>query len=586
MKSRHAIYSFIILIIILLLYFLDLKLSEYGKLKDITNRKLTQINYEDITSFSLKNDFGEMRFEKKGDDWFIIKPIQIKADKTAVETTLTNLTAGRKRSIQSIDKSKLSDYGIDKPKYSITLISKSKPKEETIILGADSPIPYQLYAKSSLSDEIFSVSNNIKNSLNKPPTNFRNRSLLKTPILNVLEMAFISGDSKIIVSKTENDLWKITSPIEEEADNDFIQDLSTKIANYKISSFIDSPENLAKYNLEKPPFVLQLKLADKSDLSLMIGKFDSDTESYYCKTDKGDEIFTISKEFGDLIQANLFQLRNKKFFSIPKENINELDFIIGENKLYLRNIDKKWIIKDEQDVKLDQEKITKLISLLDGIKAIGFKNDNPSAKELEDYRLKDPKETIRISDGKTEQILHIGKKPVEENVVFCKKEGSPIIYNMDWQAVGLLFVEKEDVLDKSIMSLDPLLITRFVIKTESKEFTIVKNTKEGKWDFEMLPDKLKYSYLDADVRKLFSSILTMKYEYLTNEALNVPDMTGVNNPTFEIMILDENNKILIDLIRGDIQKGKTFVEVDKKNLYIVNNTHFSNIESALSQLIR
>lgn len=583
MTPKKSLLTFAIFLILFLWYLLDVKLIEIKKYTSVNKRKLTQINFENIIGFKLKNEFVEIHCEKKGNYWYINAPSKLKADNETIKTLLTNVTAARKRSQQTVLKKDLGVFGLDSPGITFTLFGNNSPKEETLLIGVDSPVPYQVYAWSSISKEVFCIGTHIKKSLNQPLINFRERYIFHLPVAKAQKVTFIYPNSEIVIDKKMVATWKIIKPINTAADSEFIDNLLLKISTNKIKEFIDEPQAMDSYGFNNPTIQLKIEVGSEIE-TLIIGKFNDDKNSHFARLSTSDTLFMLPTDFVELIMINLFQARNKNLFSIKTDAIRSIDIILGKSELNLRKTDKGiWIIGDDPKTKINQAKILEFFFVLNRIKANGFETDNPTAENLVTYKLASPMMKIRISDGKDVNEVEIGDKPADRDVVFCKVPGSDTIFTMDWRFVGNLYLSKDDIVDKSIVSVDRAEVAKITIHTVDKDFIVSKN--KDKWELLLMPDKQKFYFDDKSIEYLFNSIFGVEYESIANEVLNMPKMSGLAAPSLSIKLYDSNNTLLETINRGQIIENKAFVGINSDKVFIVNEKYFKVVGDALRRLI-
>ncbi|MDY7004269.1 MAG: DUF4340 domain-containing protein [Cyanobacteriota bacterium] len=104
----------------------------------------------------------------------------------------------------------------------------------------------------------------------------------------------IKQESEILtLTKDENaeeKTWKITAPVEKEADLPTVEFLLDQITGLKSDRSINTPvSQLSEYGLEKPEITVEIKLQDDKTRRLFLGKPDFDGNSIYSQVEAEGE---------------------------------------------------------------------------------------------------------------------------------------------------------------------------------------------------------------------------------------------------------------------------------------------------------
>lgn len=133
---------------------------------------------EDVESLTIERSDGTLAFSKSADGtWQMTKPEQKLAESGAIAFLLDQLTSPAVRSL-SVEPSTLSDFGLDSPNATVTLVANGSTYQ--LAIGGDDFTGDKLYAqtteaqttepkpKSSDSVEIYLVSGGLKNAISRP----------------------------------------------------------------------------------------------------------------------------------------------------------------------------------------------------------------------------------------------------------------------------------------------------------------------------------------------------------------------------------------------------------------------------------
>lgn len=171
--------------------------STYSDLRDKT---LFAESYEDITEFALERN-GEIVFKAKKTsdiDWTLTEPIEAAVKSGSIDMILQTFMEASAAEFVERDASDLSKYGLDSPKYKITVGSKS------VLVGAEKEKGSKSYAKFADGDEVFVLNNSVLNFVDKPLKEVVDVFAYITNIQDV-EKIVVNIDGQTIVSEIKTD---------------------------------------------------------------------------------------------------------------------------------------------------------------------------------------------------------------------------------------------------------------------------------------------------------------------------------------------------------------------------------------------
>ena len=139
---------------------------------------------------------------------------------------------------------------------------------------------------------------------------------------------------KITLSKMAVE-WRITEPIDYSAYQQFIQTMLSDLKNYKLESIVSSnPEKKEKYGFTDSE-VVKVSVYQGNELmgEFIVGSASTGPSQTFIKKIDSDDIYlTDGLLRNNFVKTNLDEWRDKLILSIPKGNINSIEYITpGEN---------------------------------------------------------------------------------------------------------------------------------------------------------------------------------------------------------------------------------------------------------------
>ncbi len=133
-----------------------------------------------IDGIVIQNGDEKIEIRRRDNKWRLETPIKDQADGALIENLLSDLENWQKegtipaKDIEA-DKSKLNEYGLNKPKLRLKFIGQHRPPE--ILFGRDAALEGRMYVRFENSKKTFLATQSIKKDIDKRAEEFRDRKL-------------------------------------------------------------------------------------------------------------------------------------------------------------------------------------------------------------------------------------------------------------------------------------------------------------------------------------------------------------------------------------------------------------------------
>src|SRR6266498_1833120 len=208
-----------------------------------------------IDGIVIQNGDEKIEIRRHDNKWRLATPFKDQADGALVENLLSDLETWQKEGTipakdLDADKSKLNEYGLNKPKLKLKLIGQDRPPE--ILFGKDGALEGKMYVRLGDSKETFLAGQSIKKDIDKKPEEFRDRKLtdLNTAQVSRLVLKTPAGEMEL---QKKGDHWDIMKPLRARADEQQVRDLIAHVTSARIQQFVaDDRGDLNAYGLAQP----------------------------------------------------------------------------------------------------------------------------------------------------------------------------------------------------------------------------------------------------------------------------------------------------------------------------------------------
>src|SRR5438128_1755507 len=208
-----------------------------------------------IDGIVIQNGDQQIEIRRRDNKWRLETPIKDQADGALVENLLSDLESWQKEGIIpakdiDADKSKLNEYGLNRPKLKLKLIGSDRPPE--ILFGKDAALEGRMYVRFENSKETFLAKQSVKKDVDKKAEEFRDKKLTDVTTAQVRRIALKTPAGEMELEK-KGDHWDIVKPLRARADDEKVGDLIAQVTTARIQQFVTGDHgDLRPYGLAEP----------------------------------------------------------------------------------------------------------------------------------------------------------------------------------------------------------------------------------------------------------------------------------------------------------------------------------------------
>jgi hypothetical protein len=606
----------------------SVKKEDVTEMTLVTPKEIITVKKESLTTGSLAAEDKGKEIEKGKEapaaNWVMTQPIKAPADKDAIEVILGNLVPALRYGEFTVDETiKIEDYGLNAPTYKLMLKTKDG-KTLTLLVGKQAAESGKFYAKIESENKIFSISEYIKDKLDKKPFDLRDRTVLpiavddarrvvlsrtiKTPLevkttdegaTRTTTGFQTKPTEKIVLAKTGND-WRIEEPVAWKGDSLEVENLLRKLKTEKVAAFLDTPTTGVTFGFDKPQLDLQIEQITKAGdrgttgattqtqtLILLVGDREtSPGKDFYARRGDGTMV-TIGQPLFDALTIKATKLRDKQLFTLASADVAHFEIEAGKSKVRLDKNDRgKWVFADDAATSVDQQIIGDKVSALVNLRAKDFETDQPG--DLAQYKLDKPFVRVSVADKahETTESLLMGDLATRDNesVVFARVRGGKSVVLLDFKQPSEFALTKDKLVDKSLFAFDTHVVARMEVKKSGTTITLVQ---EGDaWKAQGAKDKEPRRVSTFWAEDIVRGVREMKYADLYKGKLTEKEM-GLTSPTLQVILLDKQNAEVARVVRGVVKGERYYTKIRADGpIYGVEQASFRTIESAMDSLLK
>lgn len=199
----------------------------------------------------------------EGASWRLTSPVDMPADDTAVEHLLRTLTRLEKQT--SVEDPDRADLGLEPPEATVTV--RSSGREQTLRVGVDVPVTGGRVVALQGSEEVWVTEDALWDAITRDSESWRSKRAVPFSASEIVRLR-LSGDGleipvEIVRESSEASdtagRFRLTAPVDDVADRQTVQDLTSRLVTLRIEDFLDDPgEAPEDLDLDSPRFVVEL----------------------------------------------------------------------------------------------------------------------------------------------------------------------------------------------------------------------------------------------------------------------------------------------------------------------------------------
>lgn len=338
--------------------------------------KILTINEADINRIAIKKSTGEITLAKdSAGKWQIVTPQALPADDSAASglaSTLSDLSSERLVEDQAGD---LARYGLNQPKLQVTVSSKNK--NQTLLIGDDTPTSSGAYAKLDGDPRVFTVATSTKTSLDKSLNDLRDKRLLPVDSDKISQVELI-GKQEDIAFGRDKDRWQIVKPKPLRADGSAVDELVNKLsdASMELGSDDDAKKTASAFASGAPVATAKVT-TDSGTQELQVRKNKTD---YYAKSSAVAGVYKVASDLGEALDKKLDDFRDKNLFDFGYTDPDKIELHDGANAQYITKGGRDWFGGDGK--KLDTRSVVAVLGKLRAMQASKFVDSGFASPEL------------------------------------------------------------------------------------------------------------------------------------------------------------------------------------------------------------
>ncbi len=355
------------------------------------------------------------------------------------------------------------------------------------------------------------------------------------------------SDQKITLDKSV-DGWKLTSPIQDWADNAATDEFLLQLSKQKAVSTVSKVANdISVYGFNSPQGSISITHQNKQNITLEIGSEKTFEQNTYLRKKDQSEVFVGSPDWATWIQKSPSEFRDRRFLRAKLSAIKKVQIKNPQGTLDLEKKGEAWIVSGQPEIRQDQNRIREMLSQLTLTKAeeiVAEKNISDTDQKKYGIRNFQVQIFLDLDEKKWQAVLAQNK----DKSVYAMTSDPAFLMRLDDSLYShLKFLKKSSFKDRTqIFSFKKEAAQKIAFQTALKRQVV--SLKDQKWTLAEgenstpLEEKIVPEFIDH----LTKLGLIEFFEFTSGKTA----LKGQN----KIEVKDSQDKTIFELAWGSFQK--------------------------------
>jgi hypothetical protein len=328
----------------------------------------------------------------------------------------------------------------------------------------------------------------------------REKKLLPFEEREITGLTVRTESNEVVLAPDEGRIWKITAPIQVEADRREVDALLRALVLGKVARVVEEKAAaLAPFGLERPSVVLTVK-AGTSRETVSLGDSGPISSTLYAMRASDKKILLTDLAPKDFLNKTLLTLRKKEVLRVDQSQTERLRLAspAGEIVLYRQETGgpgtqpasasspdkKKWKILFPIEADADQVEVRGLLLKLEDLKALGFVDPGPQHEALL-TKLTKPEVKVTVHIAGVDQTAKLYQPDPTSGEAYAVTTSDAPIYRVSPATLKDFSKELFTLQDKRLLGVDRDEIAMLAVKTRDQRYVLIN--QNGEWVLEDQP---------------------------------------------------------------------------------------------------
>ncbi|WP_422930298.1 DUF4340 domain-containing protein [Singulisphaera sp. PoT] len=490
-------------------------------------------------------------FERKGEAWQIIEPVDTAADSPRLDALVQNLKSLRASPEAGTIRKESANFGLKTPRATILAFKKGEPTAlARLDIGKASRD--RVYVRAGEDAGIEVVESRIFQGVDKPVVDWRDRSLFNIPTFQVLGFKITTPKQTVDAERRQNQ-WKLTQPFNAPGNDTKIEETLAELTSLQVAAgekgFVaDNVKDYKPYGLDEGATKVELFTAKgpTQPYVVYIGKASPDepTRRFARRGDQDDVILVEGKELNGL-GLDPYKFRGQKVADLSPSLVDRLEIKVSGRDFTLSRTANGWVLLSPTQEMADADTIPRLLSTLADLQASEFLGAesvpqpelDPPLITVKAWQGKPgsplPKEPIAKRDDPPAVDLKLGRHDALRKSIYGRIGEEPAILAIPDTFLKELPSDSFAYRNRQVVDLNPPEVSRLVVERDGQELTLERGLSNDPNRWKMTAP-VEASADNESITKILLILSKLTAQRFVADNLDKAREYGLDNPSVTV----------------------------------------------------
>lgn len=298
----------------------------------------------------------------------------------------------------------------------------------------------------------------------------------------------IDTPSGLFILERTNHAWRLTSPVQAQADASAVLRIIDTLAGLRKSEIITAEEmrsldiRAEDYGFYPPRATISLQIGDDS-VVMLIGRDSASHQQLYMKRDNSDDIIVTSRDILAALPSSVLDIRDRRLFNGQPGRIRRIELTAGDRLFSAsRNEEDQWNIDRPVFARGTSSTIRQWLDRLFEFRIADFIADSVAAGSLYGFDQPTAQVSLLADSLATPQVLKIGRAAdVDETSYYATLVGQDAVFTVSRDVVDLLKKDTAEFRDNRLLAI-PLMNIGFIQLSDGERILQMARNTQQVWE--------------------------------------------------------------------------------------------------------
>ncbi|MBH0200425.1 MAG: DUF4340 domain-containing protein [Nitrospira sp.] len=376
------------------------------------------------------------------------------------------------------------------------------------------------------------------------------KKLLLVPETAITGLIISTAQGPIQLNRAQSGIWKITAPLQTDADIREVQGLLRALVTGTVSRTVaDKSEALAPFGLDPPVTTVTVTTGAQQE-TIAIGDSGPLSNTLYVLRGSDGKVLLTDLAPRDFVNKSLLAFRRKELFQFVQNDVDRVRLTYPTTEIVIYNMAKDkpkpaWKIRYPIEAEADQTEVRSLMFRLEDLKALGIIDPGPE-RDAVAKTLSGPKVKVTLHTAAGDQTVRLYQPDPQSGEAIAETTADAPLYRVNPTVIKDLTKELFNLQDKRLLGVTAADIAMLSVKSRDKAYVLINQT--GEWVLEDQPtEKLNQQAVDLFVSRVADLPAEDRVTKLTAPLAPY----GLLAPTAEFVATGKDGKMLGKLTLGN-----------------------------------